>query len=49
MEIRGFVNNITNRRYVTYVNNLGGTTARSGFLGTPGQRRQFGVNVTSRF
>jgi iron complex outermembrane recepter protein len=43
---QAFVNNIANKRYITYANTLGSDLF---FFGTPGQARQFGLTLGYKF
>jgi iron complex outermembrane recepter protein len=43
---QAFVNNVANKRYITYANTLGSDDF---FFGTPGQARQFGVTLGYKF
>lgn len=42
---QAFVNNVANKRYITYANTLGSDF----FFGSPGQARQFGVTLGYKF
>ena len=42
---QAFVNNVANKRYITYANTLGSDF----FFGTPGQARQFGLTLGYKF
>lgn len=44
--LQAFVNNIGNKRYITYANTLGSPLF---FFGSPGQPRQFGLTLGYRF
>lgn len=43
--VQAFVNNVANKRYITYANTLGSDF----FFGTPGQARQFGLTLGYKF